>query len=138
MNWGGGSISVDLLPQDLTPKNLPRNLLHFFLTTRPPLLTTPTTTGDIAVFKDMQIKELNLTHCKNLTGTFGGQGARISVVASGPHPKEPSEEPSPTPFLLTIHPFSPPPLTPGDIAVFKGMALTSLDLYKCFNLTGES
>ena len=49
------------------PKDFPGNLLHFSSTRIPSL--HPTTPGDIEVFKGMQIKELNLRVCGQLTGT---------------------------------------------------------------------
>ena len=39
-------------------------------------------------------------------------------------------------FFISPHPPSTYPITPGDIEVFKGMELTSLDLSFCNNLTG--
>ena len=47
-------------------KILSRDLLHF--SSRLP--STPTSPGNIEVFNGMQIKELNLQGCKNLTGEW--------------------------------------------------------------------
>jgi hypothetical protein len=39
-------------------------------------------------------------------------------------------------FFISPHPFYTYPITPGDIEVFKGMDLTSLNLRGCRKLTG--
>jgi len=39
-------------------------------------------------------------------------------------------------FFISPHPSSTYHITPGDIEVFKDMALTSLNLYACKELTG--
>ena len=39
-------------------------------------------------------------------------------------------------FFISPHPSSTYPIAPGNIEVFKGMELTSLDLSFCNNLTG--
>ena len=39
-------------------------------------------------------------------------------------------------FFISPHPSSTCPIAPGDIEVFKGMPLTSLNLYCCEELTG--
>ena len=62
--------------------------------------------GDIAVLANMQLKELDLLNCHNLTGRSdsGGDGGETS----GPHPHwEPFQESSQeSPFLLIL-PLSP-------------------------------
>ena len=51
------------------PSPLMGTLPGTFFITPHPSCTYPTTPGNIEVFKGMQIKELNLRSCKQLTGT---------------------------------------------------------------------
>ena len=71
------------------PKNFPGNLLHFtFLLNYASLPSTPLyTSGDIEVFKGMQIKELNLRLCGQLTGNIevfeGMQIKELNLTSCG-------------------------------------------------------
>jgi len=78
-----------------------------------------------------------------LTGVFGvGQGMVGGVkIGNKCCPRASSLLGTfPGTFFIPPHPSSSYcmsyPFTPGDIEAFKGMPLTSLDLYQCNNLTG--
>ena len=98
------------------------------------------TSGDIEVFKDMPIKELNLFRCNKLTGewvknlvarNFRNYVGR--VLPQGNTQRNSSRN--------VLHFSSPLPslqhTTLGDISVFKDMPIKELSLLDCKKLTGE-
>ena len=87
----------------------------------------------------MPLENLNMAGCGaeyDEDGDLSGSKITGGHGASGQQPKN---LPRNLLHFLSRHVHFPStPLTPGDIAVFKDMALTSLDLYGTRNLTGES
>ena len=79
----------------------------------------------------MKLKTLNLLGCERLTGKPAVRVGRISKVLPQSNTRA-----FPGTFLKMTNPSPLPQRSTGDIAVFQNMALTSLDLESCKNLTG--
>ena len=68
-----GSRSVVGVAPKPHPKKVPGTFFTLRILTPLTLFPTLLTPGNIEVFKDMQIKELDLYNCQRLTGTQVGQ-----------------------------------------------------------------
>ena len=94
-----------------------------------------TTSGNIEVFKDMPIKELNLKDCENLEGEW----VESSVLESQVLPQGNTQLRCTMYNVLTCieaYSLSPCLLVTGDIGALAGAPIQELNLFNCDKLTG--
>jgi len=89
--------------------------------------------GDIESLKDCPFQVLNLAGEFRNPSKLTGKCNRVGRVLPRTSPLLGT---FPGTFFISPHPSSTYPIAPGDIEVFKGMPLISLNLYNCQKLTG--